>query len=199
MPDNNEIVEGIIPIDEAPDDVELTDDGGAIVTIEEEASPEQIREFYANIRDNFAQPTLESLATELFEAVERDKKSREKRDKDYAEAIKRTGLGKEAPGGATFEGASKTVHPMLTEACVDFSARAIKELMPPNGPAKTYIPGDDPPPDRLKKADRVKDYMNYQFLIQMPDFRSELEQLLTQLPFQRCKNWMQSKADRHHQ
>ena len=71
---------------------------------------------------------------------------------------------------------------MLTEACIDFAARAIKELMPPNGPVKTYIPDDDPEVERLDKAERKKDYMNWQFLIQMPDFRSELEQLLTQLP-----------------
>lgn len=182
---DNEIEEERVEFDDAPDDVEYTDDGGAIVTIGEDEGDEDaavLREFYADISTNFPEAELETLATRLFEDIERDKRSREKRDKDYAEAIKRTGLGKEAPGGADFEGASKAVHPMLTEACVDFSARAIKELMPPNGPARSYVPGDDPEPQRMDKADRVTDYMNWQFLIQMPDFRTELEQLLTQLP-----------------
>lgn len=183
--DDNEIEEERVEFDDAPDDVEYTDDGGAIVKIgddEEEEDPALLREFYADISTTFPDSELQTLATTLFDDIERDKRSREKRDKQYAEAIKRTGLGKEAPGGADFEGASKVVHPMLTEACVDFSARAIRELMPPNGPAKSYVPGDDPPPQRIDKADRVTDYMNWQFLIQMPDFRTELEQLLTQLP-----------------
>lgn len=171
-------------VDDIPEDVEDTDDGGAIIKLfeGEEDSPDRNAEFYANIVGDFSEPDLESLCTRLLEDIERDKKARQKREKDYAEAIKRTGLGGEAPGGASFEGASRAVHPMLTEACVDFQARAIKELMPSNGPVRVFIPGDDPPADRLDKAERKKNYMNWQFLIQMPDFRSELEQLLSQLP-----------------
>ena len=169
---------------EVDETVTETDDGGSIVKLgpDEEEEQEPNREFYDNIVDDIEEPDLQRIATQLLQDTERDKKSRERRDKDYEEAIKRTGLGKEAPGGADFEGASTTVHPMLTEACVDFASRAIKELMPPNGPVKTYVPGDDPPKERMEKADRQKDYMNWQFLQQMPDFRIELEQLLTQLP-----------------
>ena len=176
-------VEGeILEVEDTPSDVIDTDDGGAIVKIGPDAPNRPNREFYENITDQIEEEELSKLTTRLLQDIERDRKSREKRDKDYEEAIKRTGLGKETPGGADFEGASKAVHPMLTEAVVDFASRAIKELMPPNGPVKVYVPGDDPEPDRFAKGQRVKDYMNWQFLIQMPDFRSELEQLLTQLP-----------------
>ena len=48
-------------------------------------------------------------------------------------------MGKDAPGGATFFGASKVVHPVIAEACVDFASRTIKELFPPDGPVKTKI------------------------------------------------------------
>jgi hypothetical protein len=164
-----------------PDEVVDTDDGGAIVTVGEDLQRPN-KEWYANIADDFDTETLNKIATRLLQDIERDKKAREKREKDYEEAIKRTGLGKETPGGADFEGASKAVHPMLTEAVVDFASRAIKELMPPNGPVKTYIPGDHPEVDRFRKADRIKTYMNWQFLTQMPEFRTELEQLLTQVP-----------------
>jgi hypothetical protein len=162
-------------------DVVDTDDGGAIVTVGEDAGRPN-REWFDNIADDFDDAVKTKISTRLLEDVERDRKAREKREKDYEEAIKRTGLGKETPGGADFEGASKAVHPMLTEAVVDFQSRAIKELMPPNGPVKTYIPGDNPEVDRFKKGERIKNYMNWQFLKQMPDFRSELEQLLSQTP-----------------
>ncbi len=164
------------------EEMEETEDGGVILKMREEEEEDKVQDFYANIAPDFPMEELNELALRLLEDIDRDKKSREKRDKQYEEAIKRTGLGKEAPGGADFEGSSKAVHPMLTEACVDFSARAVKELLPPNGPVKTYVPGEDPTTERLEKADRKKDYMNWQFLVQMPGFRAELEQLLTQLP-----------------
>lgn len=173
---------GVMEFDAPPQEVEDTDDGGAIVRIGEEMEELQTMEWFDNIVERLDDVDLEKLSTRLFDDIERDKKSREKRDEQYEEAIKRTGLGKEAPGGADFEGASTAVHPLLTQACVDYSARAIRELMPPNGPVRSYIPGDRPPVDRVEKAERVKKYMNYQFKFQMPDFRTELEQLLTQSP-----------------
>ena len=40
--------------------------------------------------------------------------------------------------GNTRNGAvNEVVHPMLVEACVDFSARVMKEIFPSNGPVKT--------------------------------------------------------------
>ena len=173
---------GMVATVDVEDDVIDTDDGGAIIKVGEEVAERPNREWYDNIADDFDDGVLSKICTRLMEDLERDRKAREKRDKDYEESIKRTGLGKETPGGADFEGASKAVHPMLTEAVVDFASRAIKELMPPNGPVKAYVPGDNPEVDRFKKAERVKNYMNWQFLFQMPDFRTELEQLLTQLP-----------------
>ena len=175
-------VEGTVEeFEESPSEVEYTDDGGAIVRVDDDVPTRPNREWFENIATDFDDGTLQTLATRLLQDIDRDKRAREKRDKEYEEAIKRTGLGKETPGGADFEGASKAVHPMLTEATVDFASRAIKELLPPNGPVKVYVPGDNPEPDRFAKGERIKNYNNWQFLIQMPDFRSELEQLLTQL------------------
>ena len=167
---------------DVPDEVTDTDDGGAIVKVSDDVSGKPNREWYANIADDIDDEKLKTMCTRLLEDIERDGKAREKREKDYEESIKRTGLGKETPGGADFEGASKAVHPMLTTAVIDFQSRAIKELMPPNGPVKMYVPGDNPDADRFKKGDRVKNYMNWQFLVQMQDFRTELEQLLSQVP-----------------
>ena len=70
---------------------------------------------------------------------------------------------------------------MMTEACVDFSARAMKELFPPNGPVRSKIPGKTDK-GKLEKAERKTKYMNWQLTEQIPEFRSDLEQLTTQLP-----------------
>jgi hypothetical protein len=70
---------------------------------------------------------------------------------------------------------------MLTEVCVDFSSRAIKELFPADGPVKMNIVGEVTK-DRVDKAARKTDFMNWQLTTQSQSFRSELEQLLTQVP-----------------
>jgi hypothetical protein len=164
-----------------PPDVVDTDDGGAIVTMSQDRDVEKEEEFYRNIADELDQSDLEALCTELIDKIGRDKESRQKRDKQYEEGLKRTGLGDDAPGGASFQGASRVVHPMLTEACVDFSSRAIRELFPAEGPARDFIPGT-PTKLRVQKAERKTAYLNWQCKVQMPEFRSELEQLLTQTP-----------------
>ena len=104
-----------------------------------------------------------------------------KRDKQYEEGLRRTGLGDDAPGGAQFNGANKVVHPMLVEACVDFSARFMKEIFPPAGPVKSKIYGEADK-TKVEKAQRKATFMNWQTTEQMVEFRGELEQLSTQLP-----------------
>lgn len=161
-------------------DVEDTEDGGALVTINDKTPPGQT-EFYANLAESMPSWELSNLGTNLSELIEKDKEARKRRDEQYEEGLRRTGLGDDAPGGASFTGASKVVHPMLTQACVDFSARAMKEVFPPDGPAKEKIVGD-PTLEKVEKAKRITRYLNWQMTTQMPEFRAELEQLMTQLP-----------------
>lgn len=172
----------VLELDEDSPDFEDTDDGGAIVQMDEDTpTPADETEFYRNLAEEIDENDLETVALELITKIDYDKDSRKERDTQQAEAIRRTGLGNEAPGGAEFEGASKVVHPMLTKAVVEFESRAIAELYPPEGPVKDFIPGESTKA-RVEKARRKKTYMNWQFKVQMPEFRAELEQLLTQLP-----------------
>jgi hypothetical protein len=162
-------------------DVEDTEDGGAIVRFGEEEEAASESEFYANLAETLPEGDMDAVAQDFLGLISKDKEARKKRDEQYEEGIRRTGLGDDAPGGAQFQGASRVVHPMLTEVCVDFSARAIKELFPADGPAKDHIVGD-PTADRVAKAERKSKYLNWQLTQQMPEFRAELEQLLTQVP-----------------
>lgn len=183
MAANLQELEGeVLELDEESPDFEETDDGGAIVQMDEETpTPADETEFYRNLAEEIDENDLEAVALELITKIDYDKDSRKERDTQQAEAIRRTGLGNEAPGGAEFEGASRVVHPMLTKAVVEFESRAIAELYPPEGPVKDFIPGESTKA-RVEKARRKKTYMNWQFKVQMPEFRAELEQLLTQLP-----------------
>ena len=173
--------EEIIEIDDEQGDVEDTEDGGAVVRLENKQDSDQAKAHFANIVDEVPQDELDDIVNDLLEKIERDKDARAKRDKLYEEGLRRTGLGDDAPGGAQFSGANKVVHPMLVEACVDFSARFMKEVFPPGGPVKSKVLGKVDR-EKLEKAQRKADFMNWQTTEQMPEFRGELEQLSTQLP-----------------
>lgn len=156
------------------------EDGSALVEMpsDEEVVESDHLENLAEKLDDFV---LNQLATDIIELIDKDKEARKKRDEQYEEGLKRTGLGDDAPGGAEFEGASRAVHPVLAEGCVDFAARAIKELIPPNGPVKTKITTDA---DRktLERAQKKRDYLNFLLMKKMRGYRDEKEILLTQLP-----------------
>ena len=171
-------------------------DGSAIVTLED--GPEFNPEFYDNLVDIVASSDLSDICMRYLDLLEHDKEARELRDKQYEEGIKRTGMGNDAPGGATFMGASKVVHPAMAEGCVDFAARAIKELFPPDGPVKTKILGKM---DDIKgaTAERKAEFLNWQITEQIEEFRDEQEQLLTQLPLggsQYFKLWFDEEKKR---
>jgi len=177
-------------------EMEEQDDGSAIVTIED--GPEFNPEFYDNLADTIDPSELTTLAFRYLDLLETDKEARSLRDKQYEEGIRRTGMGNDAPGGATFMGASKVVHPAMAEGCVDFASRAIKEMFPPDGPVKTKILGKM---DDLKsaKSERKRDYLNWQITDQIEEFKDEQEQLLTQLPLggsQYFKLWFDEQKKR---
>jgi chaperonin GroES len=184
MEDDDDLPEAeVVDLGEADDeDVIDTPDGGAIVRLDDDEGMEpRSEDFLANLAETMPESELQDLAQTYLDLIGKDKEARKKRDEQYEEGLRRTGLGDDAPGGAQFQGATKVVHPMLTEACVDFAARAIKELFPPQGPVKDFIPGE-PTGDKVKKAKRKTQFMNWQLTVQSSEFRAELEQLLTQVP-----------------
>jgi hypothetical protein len=182
MDENDDRLEGeMVELMDETSEVEDTEDGGAIIRLENEEENRKSLEHFANIVDEVDPRELKEAVRDLLEKVERDKEAREKRDKLYEEGLRRTGLGDDAPGGAQFTGANKVVHPMLVEACVDFSARFMKEVFPATGPVKSKIYGESDK-TKVEKAERKTAFMNWQTTEQMTEFRGELEQLSTQLP-----------------
>jgi hypothetical protein len=194
------------PNEDGSVDVELSDDfsditelpdGSAVVSIET-TGPEESPDFYANMAEELDGFDLDTLGMRYVNLLEKDKNAREERDKQYEEGIRRTGLGKDAPGGANFMGASRAVHPVMAEGCVDFASRAIKELYPPDGPVRTKILGKV---DEIKtqRAERKRDFLNWQITEQIEEFRDEQEQMLTQLPLggsQYLKVWYDEQKKR---
>lgn len=169
--DANEVEEEVIELD----------DGSVVINYKEKESPLKNPEFYANLAEEMDEGILEDLAMEYLDYIDVDKEARSQRDKQYEDGLRRTGLGKDAPGGATFDGASKVVHPVMAEACVDFAASSSKELLPSDGMVRSNIKGNDNK-TKVELAERKVEFLNWQLTEQIPEYRDEMEQLLTQLP-----------------
>ena len=204
--DFNRFIDGVAPTEDESiyefkdelDEVEEQEDGSAIVRTEDFKTPDETPDFYENVAETIDEFDLGGIALKYIELIEKDKDAREDRDKKYEEGIRRTGLGDDAPGGAQFMGASKVVHPVMAESCVDFAARAIKELFPPDGPVRTKIVGEVTE-EKSTRAERKRDYMNWQLTEQIEEYRDEQEQMLTQLPLggsQYLKMWYDDQKRR---
>lgn len=167
----------------------VENEDGSVTIIENEAisASLQTAPFDANLAEVLPEATLTTIANDLLDLIQHDKDSRSERDEIYKEGIQRTGLGKEAPGGANFEGASRATHPVLAEACVDFSSSAIRELFPPDGPVRIHSFADSTRPDELERAEAKRDFMNWQLVEEVPEYKADLEVLLTQQPLSGCQ------------
>ena len=190
--------ESLYEIMDEMSDVEELPDGSAIVHLDHLKGPEEAPDFYENLADTIYISELNTIAMKYLDLIEKDKEARSDRDKQYEDGIRRTGLGHDAPGGAQFMGASKVVHPVMAEACVDFAARAIKELFPPDGPVRSKIIGEATE-EKIARADNKRDYMNWQFTEQIEEYRDEQEQMFTQLPLggsQYLKLWWDEQKKR---
>lgn len=186
-----------LDIDE--DDLEELPDGSVVVSMEKGfKTPSEDEDFYQNLADELNPMDLNAIAMRYLDLIDKDKEDRKGRDKQYEDGLRRTGMGNDAPGGANFNGASKVVHPIMVETCIDFASRAIKELFPPDGPTRTKILGEVTP-EKSEVAERKRDYMNWQLTEQIEEYRDEQEQMLTQLPLggsQYLKLWYDEKKRR---
>lgn len=193
-PDGSAIVE----MDEEGQELEEMEDGSVVVRMGGFKGPSEDEDFYQNLAEELNPLDLSSLALEYIEYIEKDKEDRKGRDKQYEDGLRRTGMGNDAPGGANFQGASKVVHPIMAEGCIDFASRAIKELFPPDGPVKPHVIGEATP-EKTEVAERKVDWMNWQLTEQIEEYRDEQEQMLTQLPLggsQYMKFWYDEQKRR---
>jgi len=162
---------------EDPEAVRVSVDGEEILEIAEgEGGPD----FYGNLAEEMEEDQLEALGFELLDDIKRDKDSRKDWENTYKEGLTLLGL-KYEERTEPWEGACGVFHPMITEAVVRFQSETIMETFPAQGPVKTKIIGKDTR-EKEEAARRVKDDMNYELTERMPEFRSEHERMLWNLP-----------------
>lgn len=179
------------------DDQMIEHEDGSVEILEPEVQEES--DFYENLAEKLDSTTLTRIANDLLDNIEIDRDSHKRQEELYEEGLKRSGLGNDAAGGAQFQGASRAVHPVLAESCVDYGSSAIKEIFPPDGPVKIHNFDESVNAQQIEAAEAKRDFLNWQLVEQITEYRSELEILLTQQPLagaQYIKVWWDAKRNR---
>ena len=138
-----------------------------------------IKDFTTNLADHLDEGVLDTLADELIDDFTQDKDSRKEWEKTYRDGLKLLGL-KIEERTEPWPGSCGVFHPLLSEAVVRFQADAIMETFPAKGPVKTQIIGKLTK-EKEQAAIRVRDDMNYQLTVKMPEYRAEHERMLWSL------------------
>jgi len=177
--------EGLIVVEEEqiPGESLVTElaDGGIEIDFDPFADLGSIdTEFDSNLAEVIDDNELRTIAVDLIGKFDADKSSRGDWEQTYEEGLDNLGLEIE-DRTTPWAGACGVFHPMLSEAVVRFQSETIQEIMPAKGPVKTQIWGLVTK-EREKQAKRVQDYMNFQLLEIMTEYRSETEKLLFSLP-----------------
>lgn len=162
-----------------PHDVESEVD--EMIDYEEPDDFSRTENFHENLAEQMDEGYLDRLAQRVHEWVDADEASRSDWQEREARGIRLLGVTDKVEGGADFEGASRSVHPMLALAMTQFQSRAIKELWPAGGPVKTVVLGEKTN-ERAQQAERVEGYLNYLYTRLMPGAFVELDRLLQRLP-----------------
>ena len=167
----------LAPGTDQPIDIEMTEDGGAIVN--PEIMPPDTG-FDGNLAEFVDENDLQVIASELRQSFEDDKSSRQQWEEAYTKGLDLLGLNYNERS-QPFQGASGVTHPLLSESVTQFQAQAYKELLPASGPVRTQIIGQATK-DKEDQAQRVSDFMNYQIMHVMEEYDPELDQMLFYLP-----------------
>ena len=184
-----------MPVDVLPEDVELEaqdlnpsdidvqmmEDGSAEVDFDPQAEAMQgAEEHNANLAEYIEDGELAVIASDILDSFEECEASRADWESTYTKGLDLLGF-KYEDRSEPFQGASGATHPVLAEAVTQFQALAYKELMPADGPVRTQIIGLESS-EKVAQAHRVKQFMNYQLMVNMKEYEPEFDHMLFNLP-----------------
>ena len=187
MAEQIEIEVGQDPFEEETVEVFIDDEGST--TFGDEFDEEYAISFGENIADILEDSVLGELASKITSFYHDDLDSRNDWYETFRDGLDLLGI-KTNTRSEPFEGASGVYHPLLAEAVTHFQAQTYRELLPAGGPVDTKVMGVTSDP-KLERANRVKNFMNYQLTYKMEEYDPEMDQMLFYLPlagsaFKKC-------------
>ncbi len=168
-------------IPEQPIEITEDEDGGATIDFDPQALVGQgTASHEENLAEFLEEDILQGVANEMLDNFDNYKGSRKDWADTYTKGLDLLGF-KYENRSEPFAGSSGATHPVLAEAVTQFQALAYKELLPAQGPVSTQVVGRITKESK-QQAQRVKDFMNYQLMVQMKEYEPEFDQMLFNLP-----------------
>lgn len=137
-------------------------------------------DFYRNLVPELSDEILEKIGMQVKDDFTTDLSSRSQYDRTITKGLSLLGLEMEELN-EPYEGACSAHHPLIIESAVTFQSKASPELLPAGGPVKTQIMGDITD-EKEAKAERIKNFLNYQIMCKMPEYVEDTEKMLFWLP-----------------
>jgi hypothetical protein len=125
------------------------------------ATPEHVR----NLAEDMDEKDLARIAADLIDDVEQDIEDREPHMRRFKRGLEMLGLSPDTVDDGAFPGAASVSHNLISEAIVQFWARALPEMAPANGPAKALVLGKQTKAME-ERARRQGDYLNFDMMTQ---------------------------------
>jgi hypothetical protein len=170
----------------AEDGTQVTrNEGGIEVVLNEEDTTDEQEddpEFDADLTSKMSDNERCALGGTLREYIDIDLQSRAKWEQRMLQGLEIIGLEDVPEDRTAFHGASAVTHPAIVTAIVQFQARAMEEILPPDGPVKVGTEGDASQED-TDRAERVEEYMNYQLTEEDDEYYSDTDSMLFYLPY----------------
>lgn len=177
---DNPLEEIEIEFEEPQETVFIEDENGELIEVQMSedmfAEPKGPEDWNVNLAEFMDEQDLRRLSIDLLEIFEEDKRSRDEWYQTYIDGLDLVGL-KIEKRTQPWRDACGVFHPLLAEAIIRYVSEAALELFPPQGPAQIKIVGAETAETR-KRAQRVKNELNYQLTKVMKENREELEMTL---------------------
>jgi hypothetical protein len=168
----------VVAEEDLPIMVEL-EDGSVEISFGEEPDSADMAPFDANLAEYLDDQQLQSISSDLCEAIESDTSARREWADSYVAGLDVLGM-KYEERTEPWENACGVYSNILAEAAIRFQAEAMSETFPAAGPVKTKILGEATR-EKEDAALRVKTDMNYELTEVMVEYRPEHERLLYSL------------------
>ena len=162
-------------------EIEEEDDGSVVIDFDPEGDfGGEDGAFDRNLAEEMDRGDLGSVSNDLLSQYESAKESRGDWEEEYSKGLELLGF-KYEERTMPFRGATGVTHPLLAEAATQFQAQAFNELLPPEGPVRTYVMGEITK-EKEQQSKRVKDFMNYYLTNVAMEYTPEFDQMLFYLP-----------------
>lgn len=149
--------------------------------------PRDLRKIFEvqNIVDILEETELSEIGRNSVQGYESDDESRKEwkeRNKEGMKLAMQYSETKNFP----IENAANVMYPLLSISCIQFSSRALPNLIQGWDIVRGKVIGSDPQGEKSNQASRVSTHMNYQLNEEMEEWYDETDTLMTVLPILGC-------------